>query len=99
MKRTLLEVSCGLGALVLMGSLHHQIARLEGQQKDVSNLERKVDQAVAAAGESRDLQDLRQQILAQTEARIQALELQLKTAASGSTVQKDLEDDLQRAKV
>lgn len=99
MKRTLLEVSCGLLALVLMVSFHHQIARLEVQQKDVSSLERKVDQAVAAAGESRDLQDLRQQILAQTDARIQALEQQLKTAAAGSTVQKEIEDDLERAKV
>jgi hypothetical protein len=51
MKRTLLEVFCGLAALVLMVSFHHQIARLEVQQKDVSALERKVDRAVAAVGD------------------------------------------------
>lgn len=99
MKRTLLEVFCGLAALVLMVSFHHQIARLEVQQKDVSDLERKVEKAVAAVGDGRELQDLRQQILAQTEARMKALEAELKTATAGSKAAKDIEADLQKARV
>ncbi|MCC7062514.1 MAG: trypsin-like peptidase domain-containing protein [Planctomycetes bacterium] len=98
MKRTLLEVFCGLAALVLMVSFHHQIARLEVQQKDVTDLERKVDRAVAAVGDSKDVNVMRQQILAETEARISALEQQLRNAAAGSDSAKRIEDDLQRAK-
>lgn len=99
MKRTLLEVFCGLAALVLMVSFHHQIARLEVQQKDVSDLERKVEKAVAAVGDGRELQDLRQQILDQTEARMKALEAELKTATAGSKAARDIEADLQKARV
>jgi len=98
MKRTLLEVFCGLAALVLMVSFHHQIARLEVQQKDVTDLERKVDRAVAAAGDSKDMNVMRQQILAETEARMQALEQQLKNATAGSSNEKAIEDELQKAK-
>lgn len=99
MKRTLLEVFCGLAALVLMVSFHHQIARLEVQQKDVSALERKVEKAVAAVGDGRELQDLRQQILAQTQARMEALEAELKTATAGSKAAKEIEADLQKARI
>ncbi len=99
MKRTLLEVFCGLAALVLMVSFHHQIARLEVRQDDVTNLERKVDRAVAAVGDSRELQEMRQQILTETEGRMKALEDQLKTATAGSPSKKTIEDELQRAKL
>jgi S1-C subfamily serine protease len=99
MKRTLLEVFCGLAALVLMVSFHHQIARLEVQQKDVSDLERKVEKAVAAVGDTKDLQQIRQQIVAQTEARMAALETQLKSAAVGSNLAQSIEGELTRAKL
>ena len=46
MKRTLVEVFCGLAALVLMVSFHHQIARLERQQHDVTEIEQKLDIAL-----------------------------------------------------
>ena len=98
MKRTLLEVFCGLAALVLMVSFHHQIARLEVQQRDVTDLERKVERAVAAVGDTRELQTLRQQILEQTEARMTTLENQLKNAAAGSNHAKDLQVELERAR-
>ena len=48
MKRTLVEVFCGLAALVLMVSFHHQIARLERQQHDVTEIEQKLAEAPAA---------------------------------------------------
>jgi S1-C subfamily serine protease len=98
MKRTLLEVFCGLAALVLMVSFHHQIARLETQQRDVTDLERKVDLAVEAAGDAREVRQMREQFLEHTEARMAALEQQLQTAAAGSNRAKVLEDELARAK-
>jgi S1-C subfamily serine protease len=98
MKRTLLEVFCGLVALVLMVSFHHQIARLEMQQRDVSDLERKVERAVAAASDSREIEQLRQHVLEQTEARMQALEAQLQSATAGSERAKAIAEELQRAK-
>ena len=81
MKRTLLEVFCGLAALVLMASYHHQIARLEEHQTDITNLERKVDRASANA---RDLDQMRQEILAQTEGRMKVLEAELVAAKEDS---------------
>ncbi|MEO6594636.1 MAG: trypsin-like peptidase domain-containing protein [Planctomycetota bacterium] len=98
MKRTLLEVFCGLAALVLMVSFHHQIARLEGRQQDVTALERKVDKAVATADNLQDLQQLRQQILAQTETRMANLEAQLQSAAAGSNQAKAIAEELHQAK-
>jgi len=98
MKRTLLEVFCGLAALVLMVSFHHQIARLETQQKDVGELERKVERVAAAAGDTRELQQLRQQILEQTETRMATLEAQFQNAAAGSNRAKVLEQELQQAR-
>lgn len=101
MKRTLLEVFGGLAALVLMVSFHHQIARLEEQQQDVSALERKLDRAVAAVhevGDGRDLDSLRRQILDQTEARMQTLEQQLRSATAGSEQAKTIAAELERAK-
>lgn len=98
MKRTLLEVFCGLAALVLMVSFHHQIARLETRQKDVGELERKFERVAAAAGDTRELQEIRQQILEQTEARMAALEAQFQNATAGSNRQKELEVELQQAR-
>jgi S1-C subfamily serine protease len=98
MKRTLVEVFCGLAALVLMVSFHHQIARLETRQKDVTDLERKVDRAVAAVADTNDLKAMRQQILEQTEARMASLEEQLAKATAGSSLAKAIEAELARAK-
>ena len=100
MKRTLLEVFCGLAALVLMVSFHQQVARLEAQQQDVSALERKVDRAVEAAatsGKTRDLDTLRT-VVEQTEQRMRQLEAQLRTAAAGSEQANAIADELARAK-
>jgi len=97
MKRTLIEVSCGLAALVLMVSFHHQIARLEVQQTDVGALERKFEAAVANQSDGTELETMRSQILAQTETRMQSLERQLQVAAAGSDQAKVIADELERA--
>lgn len=100
MKRTLLEVFCGLLALALMLSFHQQMARLETQQQDVSALERKVDRAVEAAavsGKMHGIDSLRQMV-EQTEERMRRLETQLRRAAAGSDQATAIAGELQRAK-
>jgi S1-C subfamily serine protease len=100
MKRILLEVFCGLSALVLMASFHQQVVRLEAQQQDVSALEKKVDravEAVASADQGKDLETLRQ-IVARTESHMRELEAQLRTAAAGSAQAVEIADRLERAK-
>ncbi len=98
MKRTLVEVICGVGALGLMVSFHHQIARLEVAQQDVAALERKVEDAVAARRDDRQLQTLREQILAETATRIAGLESELRNASAGSAQALQIERELQKAK-
>ncbi len=98
MKRTLVEVFCGLAALVLMVSLHQQIARIEVQQQDVAKLERKVEQAVATAGDTTELQKVRSQILQETETRLAALETQLHDAAAGSTKAATIAEQVEEAR-
>lgn len=98
MKRTLLEVFCGLAALVLMVSFHHQIARLETRQADVGELERKVERVAAAAGDTSELRQIREQILAQTESRMASLEAQFQNATAGSNRAQELERELQQAR-
>ena len=97
MKRTLIEVFCGLAALVLMVSFHHQIARLEVQQNDVSVLEQKFEAAVANQNDGADLVTLRAQILQETETRMQSLEQKLKLAAAGSDQAKVIATELEQA--
>lgn len=98
MKRTLIEVFCGLAVLVLMVSFHHQIARLEMQQHDVTNLEQKLDEVVEVVGDTTQIDAMRRQILNQTEARMRELEQQLAHANAGSSDRKRLESELKRAK-
>jgi S1-C subfamily serine protease len=101
MKRTLLEVFCGLVALVLMVSFHQQVARLEAQQQDFGALERKVERAVEAAAvvdRMRDVEALRE-IVAKTESRMRELEEQLRTAAAGSDHAQAIAQELDRAKL
>lgn len=98
MKRTLLEVVCGLAALVLMVSFHHQIARLEVHQSDVSALEQKFEAAVAKQNDGADLVALRAQILQETETRMQSLEQNLKLATADSDQASVIAKELKQAK-
>ncbi len=97
MKRTLIEVICGLAALALMVSFHHQIARMEVQQTDVSALERKFEEAVANQPDGSELEVLRTQILEQTATRMQSIERQLQVAAAGSGQTKVIAGELEQA--
>ncbi|MFY9345167.1 MAG: serine protease [Planctomycetota bacterium] len=100
MKRTLLEVFGALVALVLMVSLHQQMARLEAQQHDVGVLEQKVERAVeaAAAAGTPDMEQIQRQLAEQMESRLQRLEAQLRDAAAGSEQAVAIAAELGRAK-
>lgn len=85
MKRTLLEVICGAAAVGLLASLHLQVSRLERQQRDVAELEHKVDR-VAEATASMATRDPRAELAAlrdlaaANEERVRQLAAQLKAA-------------------
>lgn len=98
MKRTLIEVFCGLAALVMMVSFHHQIARIEVQQADVGALEDKLEDAIANKDANREeLDSLRKQLIEQTETRMASLESKLRVAAAGSDQARVIADELERA--
>ncbi|MCK5945374.1 MAG: hypothetical protein KAI24_25515, partial [Planctomycetes bacterium] len=98
MKRTLIEVFCGLAVLVMMVSFHHQIARIEVRQADAGALEQKLEQAILNKDAStEELDALRKQIIEQTEQRMTSLEQKLKIAAAGSDQARVIADELERA--
>ena len=98
MKRTLIEVTFGLAALVAMVSFHHQITRLEGEHKDVAALKTKVDALkVSADSKTEDLQQ-RKASLSANEERLSLLERQLTSATAGSTLAQNLQSELTKAK-
>ncbi|MFK7741795.1 MAG: trypsin-like peptidase domain-containing protein [Planctomycetota bacterium] len=98
MKRTLIEVFCGLAALVLMVSFHHQIARLEVQQADVNALEDKLEHAVVQKDrDNQELEALQQQILARTDTRIEKLENQLRAASTDGNQAEVIHTELEQA--
>ena len=97
MKRTLIEVFCGLAAVVLMVSFHYQITRLEIHQTDVSALERKLEEAIANQPDGSELEALRCQILEQTATRMQSLEHQVQVAAAGSGHTRIIANELEQA--
>jgi S1-C subfamily serine protease len=98
MKRTLVEVSCGLAAVVVMVSFHHQIARLEVRNKDMQELRTKVDAAVAAADDRQHQEQTKAKALAVLEGRLHGLEQQVEKAQAGSTLALALQSELTRAR-
>jgi S1-C subfamily serine protease len=85
MKRTLLEGICGLAAFGLLASLHWQVACLEDQQRDVAELEHKVERvaeatATIATRDPRDELAALRELASAHEARVRQLEAQLESA-------------------
>lgn len=98
MKRTLVEVSCGLAALVVMVSFHRQITRLTDQQLEVQSMRDKVDAAVATVTERAAADRRGDGQVAALQARLHELEDQLGKARAGSALAQSLQDELTRAK-
>jgi len=98
MKRTLVEVSCALAALVVMVSLQRQITRLEDQTRSVQQMREKVDAAVATVTEREARVQRDDGQLGELQGRLHALEEQLGKAKAGSALAQTLQDELQRSK-
>jgi S1-C subfamily serine protease len=98
MKRTLIEVTFGLAAVVVMVSFHQQIARLEGGTKDVAVLKTKVDALADTEGTKSADQQQRARTLSAMEERLAVLENQLANATAGSTLAQNLQTELTKAK-
>ena len=97
MKRTLVEVTCGLAALVVMISFHRQITRLEVQNNDVGALRTQVEEAFAASATEREQHHHSLEMIAAVQNRIQMLEQELTKAAAGSDLANALQSQLQDA--
>jgi len=98
MKRTLIEVSGGLAAVVVLISFHHQISRLEGGNRQVDDLRERVEALTASSGARNADLDARKAALAAMEGRIADLEQKIAAAAAGSALAQNLQGELTRAK-
>lgn len=81
MKRILLEISAGLAVLVLLASLHHQIARLEVRNNEVEELRELVSQTAETASSREELAKIRSEIITQLQSKIDGLERKVAQAA------------------
>jgi S1-C subfamily serine protease len=97
MKRTLMEVACGLAALVVLVSFNNRIAALKGQDDEVRDLKTQVDATLAKAGSKQELAELRKQVLAQLDGRMHELDDRLQTATAGSAAAEKLQTELTKA--
>lgn len=97
MKRTLVEISCGLAAIVVMASMYQQIRRIDGRTQEVLELRDEVQTAVAMV--TKEANDSAQKDeLGKLQQRLQSLQEQLSRAESGSILASRLQEELTRAK-
>ena len=96
--RSLLEVVCGLAALVVMVSFHHQIVQLEVQQRDVAALEQRLDAVAETVSDRSEIEAFRERILDETETRMRGIQEELANATAGSAQARQLEQDLLQAR-
>ena len=94
MKRTLFEVVCGLAVIVLVVSLHHQIARLKVRTHDVQRLEAMVHDAVAKVGGHEDQSQQSSRALVDLEEKLNSLRVRVTDAATSTVDAKKLRREL-----
>ena len=97
MKRTLIEVSCGLAALVGMVSMYHKVDRIEGRTTEVLNLRDQVQSAVEKVA-SAPKDDREKAELQAMQSRLAQLQEQLQKAEAGSALALRLQSEMQSAK-
>jgi len=97
MKRTLIEVSCGLAALVGMVSMYHKVDRIEGRTTEVLNLRDQVQSAVEKVA-SAPKDDREKAELQAVQSRLAQLQEQLQKAEAGSALALRLQSEMQSAK-
>lgn len=98
MKRTLLEITCGLAVVVLLVSFNHQIARLKVQNHSVDELRELVADVSRQASSRQDLDHLQDEIRSRLDSRLRDLEVQLAEASVGSTEARALKRELEQTR-
>lgn len=100
MRRIAVETACALAAAVLLASLYRQTTRHEEATPGAAAIDRRLDQAVAAAGLPDRMRDLEQvqNAVERAIARMQALEERLQSTAVGSQQEAMIADEIERAK-
>ena len=93
MKRTLIEVSCGLAALVGMVSMYHKVDRIEGRTTEVLNLRDQVQSAVEKVA-SAPKDDREKAELQAVQSRLAQLQEQLQKAEAGSALAVRLQSEM-----
>ncbi len=98
MKRTVLEIACGLAVVVLFASFHQQMARLETQNEQVASLRTFVEEAVSRAPSKAEVERLEKQLAERLTGRAQDLQAKLEDARKGSDEADRLAEELAEAR-
>lgn len=99
MKRTLVEIGCGIAAVAAMVGFHSQVARLQLSVREIDDLRTRLEQAVASTtrkAEVVELLQVREQLLGELELRMQELDGQLQHASRGTEMARTLQQQLER---
>ena len=83
MKRTVLEIMSGLVVLVLLASLHHQVAHLRTQSKEVEALRSLVRTTIANASSKQEINAVRSELLSHVDGRFTDLSKRVDAADKG----------------
>lgn len=84
MKRTVLEIISGLVVLVLLASLHHQVAHLRTQNQEVESLRSLVRTTIANSSSKQDISAVRNELLNHFDGRFIDLGKQVDAANKGA---------------
>lgn len=99
MKRTLVEIGCGIAAVAAMVGFHSQVARLQLSVREIDDLRSQLELAVANTTKKAEIDELlqvREQLLGELELRMQELDGQLQHASRGTEMARALQQQLER---
>lgn len=99
MKRTLVEIGCGIAAVAAMVGFHSQVARLQLSVREIDDLRSRLEQAVANTTKKAEIDELlqvREQLLGELELRMHELDGQLQHASKGTEMARSLQQQLER---
>ncbi len=98
MKRTLLEIVSGLVVLVLLASLHHQVAHLQSQNEEVDALRSLVRSTIANSSSKQDISEVRQELIDHMNGQLITLGDKVDAAERGVQEAHDLKGEVDAAR-
>jgi len=99
MKRTLIEILCGVAVVVVMVSFNHQIDRLKVQNRSVDELRQMVSEVSAQAASQGNVTRLHDALKDRLDGRLQQLEHELAQAREGSAEARRLKAELEQSRL